>query len=92
MSLPFLVLPEATAGVKMIFRWYEKRQAGLGWRFQRALQTCYEDVSLQKRKGEYRHALVEGFPYRVVYVWHDEAVVIYQVHHTNHKPNKRFGP
>ena len=70
MSLPVMVLPEATAEVGEIFRWYEKSKPGLGFRFQEALQMCYEDLarlpSMQKRKGEYRHALVEGFPYRVV--------------------------
>ncbi|MCO6481245.1 MAG: hypothetical protein J5I62_00480 [Flavobacteriales bacterium] len=67
MNLPVLVLPEATAEVGEIFRWYENRKQGLGSRFLEALQACYDDLarlpSRQKRKGAYRHAVVPGFPY-----------------------------
>lgn len=46
----------------------------------------------QLREGAYRHALLDNFPYRVVYKIKDGEVFVYQVRHTSRKPNKRFGP
>ncbi len=41
---------------------------------------------------DYRHALVKGFRYRVVYAIRGDLVVVYQVRHTGRKPSKKFGP
>ncbi len=80
----------------MIFGYYEDKKSGLGKRFQQALNACYEDLALdpwrQKRKGVFRHAMIQKFPYRVVYEVHGKRVIVYQVRHTSRKPSKKFGP
>ena len=96
MSYTVQVLPEATVEVGEIFAHYEMEKPGLGHRFQKALGECYTSLALnpagQKRKGDFRHAAIKKFPYRVVYEVHDRYVVIYQVRHTSRKPSKKFGP
>jgi hypothetical protein len=96
MSYTVQVLPEATEEVAMIFAYYEGAKTGLGHRFQHALNECYMSLALnpsgQKRKGDFRHAMVNKFPYRVVYEVRGQLVLIYQVRHTSRKPSKRFGP
>ena len=71
MSFTVQVLPEATEEVGVIFGYYENKKPGFGHRFQQALNSCYENLSLdpfrQKRKGIFRHAMIQKFPYRVVY-------------------------
>ncbi len=90
------VLPEATAEVAEIYAWYEGERSGLGDRFMEALGKCYAALSenpfRQKRKGDFRHAVLQGFPYRVVYEIRDDVVVVYQVRHMSRRPHRRFGP
>ncbi|MBK7944535.1 MAG: type II toxin-antitoxin system RelE/ParE family toxin [Flavobacteriales bacterium] len=96
MSYTVQVLPEATEEVTEIFAYYEGEQQGLGQRFQHALNECYRSLALnpsgQKRKGDFRHAMVHKFPYRVVYEVRGELVLIYQVRHTSRRPSRKFGP
>ena len=96
MNYKVLVLPEATEEVGEIFAFYEGEKSGLGIRFQKALDKCYHGLSLnpsgQKRKGNFCHAMVDKFPYRIVYEVHRKLVIVYQVRHTSRKPSKKFGP
>lgn len=96
MSYTVQVLPEVTEDVAEIFAYYEGEKPGLGHRFQHALNECYQSLALnpsgQKRKGDFRHAMVHKFPYRVVYEVRGQLVLIYQVRHTSRKPHPRFGP
>lgn len=91
------VLPEATEEVAEIFAYYEGEKVGLGHRFLLALNECYRSLALNplsrsKRKGDFRHAMVHKFPYRVVYEVREQLVIVYQVRHTSRKPHPRFGP
>jgi len=77
--------------------WYERRSTGLGHRFLNELQNCFQYIArnphgFQLREGAYRHAVLEGFPYRVVYKIKEGDVFFYQVRHTSRKPSKHFGP
>ncbi|HNR56619.1 MAG TPA: type II toxin-antitoxin system RelE/ParE family toxin [Flavobacteriales bacterium] len=72
------------------------RSKGLGVRFADALQACLDQLATnpkhQKRKGDFRHVMVEKFPYRVVFIVEDNTVYVYQIRHTRRGPSKRFGP
>jgi len=96
MSYTVQVLPEATEEVGEIFAYYEGEKPGLGHRFQQVLNECYRSLALNpsrpKRKGDFRHAMVHKFPYRVVYEVREQLVIVYQVRHTSRKPHPRFGP
>ena len=80
MSFTVQVLPEATEEVGVIFGYYEGGKPGLGHRFQHALNDCCQSLALnpsgQKRKGDFRHAMVHKFPYRVVYEVRGQLVLI----------------
>lgn len=96
MSYTVQILPEATQEVGEIYEYYDKIGPGLGDRFLSALSECYHSLErmpkLQKRKAGFRHALVERFPYRVVYEIHGSIVIVYQVRHMSRRPHARFGP
>lgn len=96
MSYTVVVRAAAQAEAAEAFLWYEQRSPGLGGRFADALQACFHRLAvnpkLQKRKGVFRHAMVEKFPYRVVFIVEKNTVFVYQVRHTSRKPSKRFGP
>jgi len=96
MSYKVQVLPEATEETIEVFTYYEEGRSGLGLRFLEALNDCYQSLahnpSGQKRKGDFRHAMLLKFPYRVVYEVRGQHVIIYQVRHTSRVPSKKFGP
>ena len=96
MSYTVVVRAAAQAEAADAYSWYEERSNGLGARFADALQACFDRLArnpkLQKRQGEFRHAMVEKFPYRVVFVVEGSTVFVYQIRHTSRRPSKRFGP
>lgn len=96
MTFTVQVMPEATDEVADIFAYYEGEKPGLGLRFLSALDACYQSLALnpagEKRKADFRHAMVHRFPYRVAYEVRGQLVLIYQVRHTSRKPHPRFGP
>jgi len=92
-----VVRDEAQDETEAIKAWYESKSPGLGDRFTDALEETYKHLRStpyhQLRKGIYRHAQIEGFPYyRVVYVVDDDRITVYQVRHTSRRPSKKFGP
>ncbi len=77
--------------------WYDKRSKGLGHRFLDDLQRCFSSIrsdprGFQLRKDEFRHAMLDDFPYRVVFKLKGNDVYVYQIRHTSRKPSERFGP
>lgn len=61
------------------------------------LEECYRSIArhpngYQIRYGEYRHAMLKNFPYRVVYRVGPEHIIVVQVRHASRRPSKRFGP
>lgn len=96
MSFAIQVQPEATEEVAAIYAYYEQRTAGLGDRFQTALNECYRSLevhaSYQVRKAPYRHVTVRKFPYRVAYEIVDRTVIGYQVRYVGREPHPTFGP
>jgi len=80
------------------YHWYELREDGLGERFVEAvrskisiIQQNPDTFSIKHRKG-YREALVEQFPYLVVYkVYKSEKVVfVSSISHSSRRPSKKI--
>jgi toxin ParE1/3/4 len=97
MSYRLPVRVEAVREFSAVAIWSEKRRKGLGDRFLSELQRCFDDVranplGFQVRKGEFRHAMLDDFPYRVVFKVKGQEVFIYQVRHSNRRPSGQFGP
>lgn len=97
MSYQLVVHSKAIAQVKETYQYYQEVRPSLAERFSRELDACYlfieqSPTGYQVRARGYRHAMVKGFRYRVVYAIRGDLVVVYQVRHTSRKPSKRFGP
>lgn len=92
-----IVHPRAIAQAREIYHYYRGIRPSLAERFGQELDACYAFIeespkAYQIRARDYRHALVKGFRYRVVYAVRGEYVVVYQVRHTRRKPHRKFGP
>ncbi len=96
MSYSVVVRAAAQVEAAKAFLWYEQRSRGLGDQFADSLRICLDQLAknpkLQVQKNDFRYALLEKFPYRVVFVIEGTTVYVYQIRHTNRKPSKRFGP
>ena len=97
MSYPVVVRGSAAKDVLAAFFWYHTIRPQLGDRFMASLKECYDSIEAnpygyQLRKGDFRHAMLRKFPYRVVYEVEGQDVFIYRVVHVERKPSKKFGP
>ena len=80
---------------KEAYQWYEEQQSGLGNRFMTELDSCYDKIevwpaSYTKINKNFRHILLNKFPYVVVYMIEGKNVVVYSVFHTSQNPRKKF--
>jgi plasmid stabilization system protein ParE len=97
MSYTLIVKTEALAETAEIYAYHKEIGQALADRFDKALDTCYKDITrnptgYQIRMKNYRHAMLRKFRYRVVFEVRENKVIVYQVRHTSRKPSKKFGP
>lgn len=97
MSHGMVVRGSAAKDVLEAFFWYHSIRPQLGERFMAALKECYVSIEAnpygyQLRKGNFRHAMLRKFPYRVAYEIEGQDVIIYRVVHVKRKPSSKFGP
>ena len=71
--------------------WYEIQQNGLGKRFAQSLDitkkriSVYPEISSEIAHG-IRRAIIKGFPYGLIYSFHDETIEIIAVAHLHREP------
>ncbi|HQW04665.1 MAG: type II toxin-antitoxin system RelE/ParE family toxin [Flavobacteriales bacterium] len=97
MSFGVVVRDSAAKDVLEAFFWYHTIRPQLGERLMAALKECYDSVEAnpygyQPRKGNFRHAMLRKFPYRMVYEIVGQEVFIYRIVHVKRKPSRKFGP
>ena len=97
MSYRMVVRGSAAKDVLEAIFWYHTIRPQLGERFIAALKECYDSIEAnpygyQLRKGNFRHAMLRKFPYRVAYEVEGQDVFIYRVVHTKRKPHPKYGP
>lgn len=89
-----IVLSEAAReDIETARRWYRARSGVLGRDFVRSLRICIEGI---ERFPEHhpvvhrnaRRALLHRFPYMVLYVAHEGAIVIVGCWHTHRDPQR----
>ena len=97
MSFVLRIRPIVTRETAEVYGYHEGKRKGLGEHFLKALREAYQDIEdnplgYQLRYENYRHVMVPGFRYRVVFEVEGDEVQVYQLRHTSRKPSKRFGP
>ena len=91
------VLKEAEAELLEAAIWYEGHREGLGWEFYECIvETCksigkdplrfpvYEGTTLSR---EVRRALVDRFPFVVIFEIREDEILIVAIAHTSRKAN-----
>ncbi|MBK8498904.1 MAG: type II toxin-antitoxin system RelE/ParE family toxin [Flavobacteriales bacterium] len=97
MSYRMVVRGSAAKDVLEAFFWYHTIRTQLGNQFMAAVKECSDSIEAnpfgyQLRKGQFRHAMLRKFPYRMVYEVEHLEVFIYRVVHVKRRPSKKFGP
>jgi ParE toxin of type II toxin-antitoxin system, parDE len=88
-----LVVTELTDDVE----WYEERSAGLGNRFLEYVNKKMQDLVIHPerypvKKGNYREALIQVFPYIIVYEYLKEKNIVFvsYVFHAKRNPSLKY--
>ena len=92
--LPEIIMrPVAEAEISEAFRWYEDKSEGLGSEFMRALDAAL--ASIQRNPMAYavvhkqmRRTLLRRFPYGVIYLFQDNAVIVLGCFHASRNPKQ----
>ncbi len=89
MSRRLLVRPEAEEDITTTALWYEARDPGLGLelnlKIRAAIRRTVENPPIHlrlRRRPEVRRVLARRFPYRVIYILREDAIVVFAVLHT----------
>ena len=100
MGYTLIIKEDAHNDATAAYNYYEEQQAGLGERFLIALEAGYRDISLHPEYYSFiaedarqilRDVLLDTFPYTVVFEVMNEVVIVYAVHNTYYRPDKKTG-
>ena len=88
------VRDKADLEVKEAFLYYENKSQGLGERFLAQVENCFKRIILNpeqfpRRYRSYREAVVNKFPYVVIYNLRSERIIILSVFNTWKDPKKK---
>jgi plasmid stabilization system protein ParE len=94
-NFTLIVKQEADKEVTEAYRWYENKVEGLGERFLDALEDCYNAIDInpttfQKIHKQYRQAILNTFPYVVIYEKIKSDIIVYAVFATAQHPNRKI--
>ena len=95
MNNAFSQLPKAQQEILAAWEYYEDKQTGLGDRFKDEVAKKAKAVAQNPLhyplKGKYREALVDVFPFLIVFKFDKEAEMIFivSVFHTSRHPKKK---
>jgi plasmid stabilization system protein ParE len=88
MSLQLIIRPEAEADIRETMQWYEEKQSGLGWEFAEEIGKSISRAlgnprayRLIRRQPHVRRILTHRFPYRILYLLREDALVVFAVIH-----------
>ena len=77
--------------------WYELQQVGLGIKFEHAIQLKPQIIDenpfiFSFKKGKYREAKIEKFPYGIVYKYNEikQEIYVSGIYHTSRNPKGKF--
>ncbi len=89
--------PEAEKEYAEAHAWYEEKKEGLGERFESMVKKCLSRILDNPEiygfsKGSYREALIDVFPYTIVYkvTKREKAIYISAIYHTSRNFRKKY--
>lgn len=93
MSFELLINEEAKADITQAFFWYENQQAGLGKRFEESIERYLQNITSMplmypKCFDDVRAAIVQNFPYIILYRIEEKYIIVFSVFHTSQSPDK----
>ncbi len=77
------------------YEFYESRRKNLGEQFLEELDNCYQSIVLNYTTYKvvhsiYRQAVVNKFPFVVIYSVDEKDIIITAIFHTSKNPNKKL--
>ena len=97
MAFRLIFHPIADKEFSEAYQWYEERLEGLGSRFIESIgdqlnQITNDPLSHPKKKGSFREAKADSFPYLIIYKVYDKKKTIFisAIYHTSRNPRKKY--
>ena len=96
--MPYTIVlqPGAEDDIEIAYNWYEEQQDGLGELLLKELASFYKKLEknpeiFSKATKRYRQAILNRFPYVIIYEIVKTEVHVYSVFHTSRNPTEKFG-
>jgi plasmid stabilization system protein ParE len=97
MTYELVLLKRAKEELINSWEWYEDKQPGLGDRFKDEIYACLHNLATQPehypiRKSPYREALVDIFPYLIIYriLKKEKYIVVSSIFYASRNPKKKY--
>jgi mRNA-degrading endonuclease RelE of RelBE toxin-antitoxin system len=97
MSYEVVFHPTAEVEYDEAYQWYEEQLTGLGDRFEKAVEVRLNQIwssplLYQKKRGVFREAKIDTFPYQIVYKIYDKKNIIFisAIYHSSRNPKKKY--
>jgi plasmid stabilization system protein ParE len=97
MAYSFILKEEAIKELIQAILWYEEQQEGLGKSFRNKFynklqRVCNNPLHYKASSKKYHEALVNTFPFQIVYAIDEieDLIIVIAVFHTSRNPKKKF--
>ena len=89
--MKLIILQQADEELYQAASYYEKQQAGLGYKFLDEVETHIKWISVNSiiprvRQGNYRRINLKIFPFYIPYMIHQDRIWILAIAHSHRKP------
>ena len=87
-----VVRPVAELEANQAYDWYEEQEEGLGDRMRHSIKRAIDSIVARPLTfpvvfgSNVRHAVIQDFPYRIVFSTNNESIVIFAIFHTSRTP------
>lgn len=92
MKFTLFLKEEAVQDLTEAFDWYEYKQSGLGAEFLTEVDAFFERILENPTRYQYyrsqRIAIMNRFPFKIVYEVEQESIFVYAIYHDKRSPEK----
>lgn len=92
MDRKLVVRPIAEWEASQAYDWYEEQEKGLGDRFRQSIKRGIDSIKARPFSFPFvygsnvRHAVIQHFPYRIIFSATEESIVILAIFHDSRNP------